>query len=204
MYLMQNPRVQRRAREEMDRVLGQRPGATATENESQEQPPRLPTWEDLPRLHYLKLVLQEVYRSSPLSPLGIPHASLEDDEYRGMFIPRGTVVYQNVWAMTHDRTVYSDPDAFLPERYLPKGSGGGFGSSSSSDGDGDTVIGRGEPFPTGNFGFGRRVCVGRHLAENSLLIIFATILATLDVGPPRGPDGQPRDVDVKLSFRGQV
>ncbi|KAL8377650.1 hypothetical protein RB595_008373 [Gaeumannomyces hyphopodioides] len=202
MYLMQNPRVRRRAQDEIDRVLGERRPGTA-EDEGREQPQRLPTWDDLPRLQYLKLVLQEVYRSSPLSPLGIPHASLEDDEYRGMFIPRGTVVYQNVWAMNHDRTVYSDPDTFLPERYLAKGSVISSSSNSSSD-DVDGALGRGEPFPTGNFGFGRRVCLGRHLAENSLLIIFATILATLDVGPPRGPDGRARDADVKMSFRGQV
>lgn len=124
LYLMQNPDVQRKAQEEIDRVVGR---------------DRLPTWEDTRKLSYVRLVLQETYRMNPLSPLGIPHASIKDDIYDGMFIPKGTIVYQNVWAMTHDPAVYAEPFRFRPERYLPREEGG-----------------NGEPFPVGNFGFGRR------------------------------------------------
>ena len=76
---------------------------------------------------------------NPLSPLGIPHASVADDVYNGMFIPKGTIVYPNVWAMCHDESVYAEPFRFWPERYLPRDQGG-----------------NGEPLPVGNFGFGRR------------------------------------------------
>jgi cytochrome P450 len=124
LYLMQNPEVQRKAQGEIDRAVGK---------------DRLPTWDDIPNLPYLNLVLQETYRMNPLSPLGIPHASVADDEYNGMFIPKGTIVYPNVWAMLHDESVYADPFRFRPERYLPKDQGG-----------------NGEPLPVGNFGFGRR------------------------------------------------
>jgi hypothetical protein len=123
-YLMQNPDVQRKAQHEIDRVVGK---------------DRLPVWDDIPSLPYTNLVLQETYRMNPLSPLGIPHASVSDDVYNGMFIPQGTIVYQNVWAMCHDESVYADPSRFWPERYLPVGKGG-----------------KGEPLPVGNFGFGRR------------------------------------------------
>jgi cytochrome P450 len=124
LYMIQNPEAQRKGQEEMDRVVG-------TE--------RLPTWEDIPKLKYLNLILQECYRMCPLSPLGIPHASSEDDIYNGMFIPKGTIVYQNVWAMHHDEKVYSDPFTFNPERFAPEADGG-----------------KNEPYPVGNFGFGRR------------------------------------------------
>ena len=124
LYLMQNPRVQRKAQEEVDRVVGR---------------DRIPTWDNVPNLPYTNLVLQETYRMNPLSPLGIPHASVADDVYHGMFIPKGTIVYPNVWAMCHDESVYSKPSHFWPERYLPKEQGG-----------------NGEPLPVGNFGFGRR------------------------------------------------
>lgn len=124
LYLIQNPEVQRKAQEEVDCLVGQ---------------DRLPTWDDIPKLPFVNLVLQETYRMNPLSPLGIPHASVADDVYNGMFIPKGTIVYQNVWAMHHDESVYAEPFRFWPERYLSKEHGG-----------------NGEPFPVGNFGFGRR------------------------------------------------
>ncbi|KAK0629570.1 putative O-methylsterigmatocystin oxidoreductase [Bombardia bombarda] len=172
LYLMQNPVVQRRAQDEVDRVIG---------GKSQ----RLPTWEDVPKLTYVNAVLQETYRMNPLSPLGIPHASIVDDVYNGMFIPKGTIVYPNVWAMLHDERVYSDPFEFRPERFL-----------SVKDG------GRGEPLPVGNFGFGRRICIGRNLAENSLLIFLATLLATVDIDWPPGPDGKPTPFEPEWSFKG--
>lgn len=78
-------------------------------------------------------------RIAPLSPLGIPHVNLEDDVYNEMFIPKGSIIYQNVFAMHRDENIYSDPYSFNPDRYIPKEEGG-----------------KGEPFPVGNFGFGRR------------------------------------------------
>ncbi|KAL2146556.1 hypothetical protein VTI28DRAFT_3447 [Corynascus sepedonium] len=172
LYLMQNPEAQRRAQGEIDRVVGHG---------------RLPGWEDVPKLEYTNLILQETYRMNPLSPLGIPHASVADDIYNGMFIPKGTVVYPNVWAMNHDESVYADPFRFWPERYLSKEQGG-----------------NDEPFPVGNFGFGRRICIGRHLAENSLLIVLATMLATLDIDWPLAKDGKPTPFEPEWSFRGQA
>ncbi|KAL2132834.1 hypothetical protein VTI74DRAFT_3233 [Chaetomium olivicolor] len=172
LYLMQNPSVQDKAQAEIDRVVGNH---------------RVPDWDDLPNLHYTNLVLQETYRMNPLSPLGIPHASLADDVYNGMFIPKGTIVYPNVWAMCHDESVYAEPFRFWPERYLPKWQGGNE-----------------EPLPAGNFGFGRRVCIGKHLAENSLLIALATMLATVDIDWPLGEDGKPVPFEPEWSFRGQA
>lgn len=171
LYLMQNPRVQAKAQEEIDRVVG-------TE--------RLPTWDDIPNLLYLNLVLQETYRMNPLSPLGIPHAALDDDVYKGMFIPKGTIVYQNVWSMHHNDEVYADNTTFRPERYLPKDQGG-----------------NAEPLPVGNFGFGRRVCIGRSLAENSLMIILVNIVATMTVEYPMDKDGNRTAFEPEWSFRGQ-
>ncbi|KAK1767239.1 O-methylsterigmatocystin oxidoreductase [Phialemonium atrogriseum] len=172
LYLMQNQDTQRKGQEEVDRVVGK---------------DRLPTWDDIPNLPYMNLILQETYRMNPLSPLGIPHASIADNVYEGMFIPKGTIVYPNVWAMHHDDSVYADPYRFWPERYLPREKGG-----------------NGEPFPVGNFGFGRRICIGRNLAENSLLIQLATMLATVNIDWPPGPDGTPTPFEPEWSFRGQA
>ncbi|TRM65090.1 cytochrome P450 [Schizophyllum amplum] len=153
-----HPEVQRRAQQEIDSVVGA---------------DRLPTFSDRPHLPYLEYVLQESLRWCPVSPLGIPHKSLEDDVYRGMFIPKGSIVYANARAMCHNPSTYSDPEAFDPMRYAPISEGG-----------------RGEPYPVGQFGFGRRICVGRHLADSTLWIIMATILATLGFEKAVGDDGQ--------------
>ncbi|EEA23614.1 hypothetical protein TMatcc_002489 [Talaromyces marneffei ATCC 18224] len=172
LYLMQNPEAQAKAQAELDRVVGS---------------DRLPTWDDIPNLPYLNLILQETYRMNPLSPLGIPHASVSDDVYEGMLIPKGTIIYPNVWGMHHDESFYSEPFKFWPERYLPKDQGG-----------------NGEPYPVGNFGFGRRVCIGRVLAENSLMIVLANMVATLDICYPKGPNGERTPFEPEWSYIGQA
>ncbi|KAJ9144244.1 Cytochrome p450 2c31 [Pleurostoma richardsiae] len=172
LYLMQNPDLLAKAQEEIDRVVGNG---------------RLPTWDDIPNLPYLNLILQETYRMNPLSPLGIPHAAVNDDVYNGMFIPKGTIVYQNVWAMHHNDAVYADPFSFRPERYLPKEEGG-----------------NAEPFPVGNFGFGRRICIGRNLAENSLTIVLANMIATMDIQYPLDAEGKRTPFEPEWSYRGQA
>ncbi|KAI1474523.1 cytochrome P450 [Daldinia eschscholtzii] len=165
--MMLNPEVFAKARAEIDRVVG-------TE--------RLPTFQDRPNLRYIDYLVEEVSRWRPLSPIGIPHKSLEDDVYNGMFIPKGTVVYYNTFAMSRDPNVYKNPEKFNPDRYIPKEEGGD-----------------GEPLLVGPFGFGRRVCVGRHLAQASVWIIMATLIATTDILKPVGPDGKPIEQTIQFS-----
>lgn len=71
---MRNPAVFKKARAEIDRVVG---------------PHRLPSLADRPNLRYLDFIVEETTRWRPLSPIGIPHKSLQDDIYNGMFIPKG-------------------------------------------------------------------------------------------------------------------
>ncbi|KAE8443942.1 hypothetical protein EG329_001252 [Mollisiaceae sp. DMI_Dod_QoI] len=158
LYLILYPDVQRKARAEIDAVTGG---------------DRLPTFEDRPNMTYLEHVIEETTRCVPLSPLGVPHAVLEDDIYEGMLIPKGSVVYANAQAMTHDERVYSDPEIFNPDRYVSKEEGG-----------------LGEPLPEGPFGFGRRVCVGRHLALAGVYIFMSHLLATFELKPITGLDGK--------------
>ncbi|OHE93537.1 cytochrome P450 1A2 [Colletotrichum orchidophilum] len=153
-----HPEVQDKAQRILDEVVGDS---------------RLPTFEDRPRLPYIDYIVQETLRWCPVSPIGVPHRSLEDDVYDGMFIPKGSFVYANARAMTHDERTYSNPEAFDPDRYVPVEQGG-----------------RGEPFPVGQFGFGRRVCVGQHLAEASVWIVVASMLATVKVDRAVGPKGE--------------
>ncbi|EFX00004.1 cytochrome p450 monooxygenase [Grosmannia clavigera kw1407] len=130
LYLMQNPDVQAKAQEEIDRVVG---------NE------RLPTWEDISDLPYMNLVLQETFQ------------------------------------------IYAEPFKFWPERYLANNEGG-----------------NGEPLPVGNFGFGRRVCIGRALAENSLLIVLASMLATMKIEFPLDKNGDRTLFEPEWPYLGQA
>jgi hypothetical protein len=34
-----------------------------------------------------------------MSPLAVPHATIRDDEYKGYFIPKGTIVMGAVWSV---------------------------------------------------------------------------------------------------------
>lgn len=151
-----HPEIQQKAQQSLDEVVGMQ---------------RLPNLEDRKSLPYIECIVQETLRWGPVSPIGVPHRSLEDDVYNDMFIPKGSFVYANARAMTHDSKTYSDPDEFNPDRYIPQTEGGA-----------------GEPFPVGQFGFGRRVCVGKHLAEASVWIVVATVLATMNIEKAVGAD----------------
>jgi len=94
------PEVQRRAQAELDAVVGR---------------DRLPTIADAPRLPYVCAIVEEVHCWRPSVPLGLNHASTEDDWYEGMFIPKGTVRVGNIWHCNHDRAVFGEgADEFRP------------------------------------------------------------------------------------------
>lgn len=76
------PEVQKRAQQELDRVVGSE---------------RLPRWEDEENLPYVRSLIKEVLRWRPVNKFGMPHATSEDDWYEGMFIPKGSVVVLNWW-----------------------------------------------------------------------------------------------------------
>lgn len=60
---------------------------------------RLPTFDDLPNLEYVRAIASETLRWRPVAVLGgTPHASTEDDTYKGMFIPKGSTVIAPLWS----------------------------------------------------------------------------------------------------------
>ena len=71
------PEVQRKAQEELDRVVG---------------PNRLPDFRDYEDLVYIRAIVMEAMRWIVVVPLGVHHRVIRDDEYKGFFIPKGTIV----------------------------------------------------------------------------------------------------------------
>ncbi|KAI0033835.1 cytochrome P450 [Vararia minispora EC-137] len=153
--MMLYPDVQTRAQKELDDIVGR---------------DRLPTFEDRPRLPYVSRVVKESLRWRAVSCLGVPHCTLDDDVYRGAHIPKGTTVLANIAAMQHDPSVYADPYAFDPDRFLP--------SAAKPSG---------EPDPArAAFGFGRRICPGRFFAEDSVWLAVASLLHAFVLADPTG------------------
>lgn len=76
------PEVQEKARVELDAVVG---------------PHRLPDFDDRDALPYVCALIRECMRWHAIVPLGVPHRLIQDDEYRGYLIPKGTLVIANQW-----------------------------------------------------------------------------------------------------------
>ncbi|KAF4473096.1 O-methylsterigmatocystin oxidoreductase [Fusarium albosuccineum] len=143
------PDVQKKAQEEIDRVIGH---------------DRLPTSSDRPSLPYIEATVKEVLRWHPVAPMGLPHTSTEDDICEGYFIPKGSMLFANVWHFTHDPEVYDEPMSFKPERFLET-------EGLETAPDPHMFV----------FGFGRRICPGRILADNALYLNIAQSLAVFDI-----------------------
>lgn len=100
--VIKNPRVQAKAQEELDRVIG---------------PDRILTEADFPNLPYLQCVAKEALRLHPPTPLMLPHKASAAVKLGGYDIPKGSNVLVNVWAIAHDPAVWKDPLGFRPERF---------------------------------------------------------------------------------------
>jgi len=148
--MLKHPEVQKRAHEELDRVI---------------KPGHLPTLEDEEFLPYTTAIVKEVLRWQAVAPIGMPHCSTMEDSYKGYRIPVGSVVIGNTWAIFYDEKKYPGPERFNPDRFM-------------KDGKLDPNVF--DPTPVA-FGFGRRICPGRHIAWSLLWITVASMLATMNI-----------------------
>ncbi|KAJ3884434.1 cytochrome P450, partial [Lentinula edodes] len=126
--MMYHPEVQIKAQKEIDIIL---------------KGERLPLFSDIDSLPYITAIMKEILRFSPVAPLSAPHATNVDDVYNGYFIPAGSVILPNTWAILHDPKSYHDPFTFNPERFL------------KNEKLNPNVL---DPFAV--FGYGRRICPG--------------------------------------------
>ncbi|GAB2221688.1 hypothetical protein Droror1_Dr00012873 [Drosera rotundifolia] len=101
--LIRNPRIQQKAQEELDRVIG---------------PERVMTEADFSSLPYLQAITKEALRLHPPTSLMLPHRANADVKIGGYDIPKGSNVHVNVWAVARDTKVWRDPLEFKPERFF--------------------------------------------------------------------------------------
>lgn len=125
---------------------------------------RLPVSADRENLPYIMAVMKETHRWHPIACLALPHSNTVEDTYASYRIPKGSILLPNTWWFTHDPAVYAEPMKFNPSRFI---------STPTFDAEPDprNVI----------FGFGRRICPGRYIADNALFVTIAQTLAVFDI-----------------------
>lgn len=158
---------------------------------------RLPDFSDVPNLPTVRAVVKETLRWRPVTAGGVPHQLTQDDVYNGFYIPAGTNVHANQWAIHRDAAMYPDPETFNPSRWLDPS----FPTTYK------------EPLTTypnlhnySAFGFGRRICPGQNIAERSLNILIARIAWACDLRKARDGEGKeitPPDYDYTAGFNVQ-
>ena len=101
--LANNPDIQAKAKEEADRVLGD----------------KLPTSENLHELDYINRVLAETMRLYP--PVWLfGRNALEDDTLGNFGIPQGSLVMVPPFVAHRNPKYWPDPERFDPDRHLPE------------------------------------------------------------------------------------
>ncbi len=150
--LSRSPEALRKAQDEVDGVLGS----------------RKPTLDDVPKLKYLRQVVQETLRLYPAGWL-MPRTALEDDVIDGYAIPKGAFLCINIYAVHRDPALWNRPDSFDPER---------FDVSESS-------WPRGQYIP---FGGGPRLCIGDQFGLMNAQLTLAMFLQRFSPRPVAGKE----------------
>lgn len=170
-FLAASPDVQKRAQEELLRVVGE---------------DKSPSFEDEEDLPYIRAMGKEILRIRPPTNIGTPHRATADVIYKDMFIPKGTILSLSQYALQFDPSRYEDPEKFNPDRFLDhKLKAGPYAAHP-------------DPYARDHFSFGagRRICPGMHLAENSLFIVLAKLLWSFNILPPLNEDGSLSEMDL--------
>jgi len=139
--LSQHPAVEAKLHAELDGVLGG----------------RAPVHDDIAKLPYARMVIEEAMRLYPPAPGISGRVALEADEIAGTKIPKGAMVLIAPWIVQRHRKLWAEPDRFDPERFAPERSAGR------------------HRFAYIPFGGGPRICIGMALAMTEAILILATI-----------------------------
>jgi len=152
------PDVQAKAKAEIDGVVGS--GC-------------LPSFTNRPDMPYINATIKEAMRWKPALPMSIARRTSQTDFYQGFYIPKGTIVMPNVWAISMDKRSGIPSEKFAPERFL---------SSHVKQTATDPYLYA--------FGFGRRICPGKYLGDNNLFLLITGIIATVNLSKQKDADGK--------------
>ena len=117
---------------------------------------RVPEFSDLSALPYTDAIVKESMRLYPPA-WSLARTVMSDVELAGYVVPKGANIVMSQWVMHRHPAYFSDPDKFIPERWL---------------GDRQRKLPRFVYFP---FGGGPRQCIGAAFAQMEAAILLATI-----------------------------
>lgn len=117
---------------------------------------RLPTFDDISKLKYLEMVLNESLRLYPPTAL-IGRRAKSADVISGYEIPKGANVLMSPYVMGRLHQLWDSPEEFRPERFSP-----------------EQVAGR-HPMTHTPFGTGPRICLGARMATMEAKVILAMV-----------------------------
>ncbi|KAI3463909.1 hypothetical protein Pfo_020572 [Paulownia fortunei] len=160
--IIRNPKILAQVQQELDLVVGK---------------DRLVAESDLAQLTFLQAVIKENFRFHPSTPLSVPRIAHESCEINGYFIPKGSTLLVNLWAIGRDPNTWVDPLEFRPERFL-------------MGGERPNADVRGNDFEMIPFGAGRRVCAGMGLGIRMVQLLTATLIHAFDFELANGKSTQ--------------
>jgi cytochrome P450 len=139
--LSQHPEEEARLHAELDAVLGG----------------RAPTLEDLPKLGYTRMIIEETMRVYPPAPGLSVREAKEADEVSGFDVSPGLQILISPWILHRHRRLWDEPERFNPMRF----------SKEASE--------KRPRFAYLPFGGGPRVCIGATLALTEATVILAVL-----------------------------
>lgn len=148
--LIRNPHVLKKAREEIDTVVGKE---------------RLVKESDIPNLPYLQAVVKETLRMHPPTPI-FAREAMRSCQVDGYDIPANSKIFISTYAIGRDSQYWENPHVYDPERFLFT--------------DERKVDVRGQYYQLLPFGSGRRSCPGASLALIVIQASLASLVQCFD------------------------
>jgi len=124
----------------------------------------LTTWPD--KLVVTRAVVEEAMRLYPPAPV-ISRTAIAADVLGGVKVPKGSTIIVSPYIVHRHKTLWSEPDYFRPERFMP-----GFRE-------------RIPEFAYLPFGAGPRICIGQRFSQLEAIVVLATLLRSLRFTMPK-------------------
>lgn len=152
LFMITYPDIQRKVQNEIEKVIGSSAPQTGHRK----------------NLPYTDAVIHEIQRYANIVPTNLPHATTQDVNFRGYFLPKGTYVIPLLTSVLFDKAHFKKPKEFYPEHFL--------------DASGSFL--KKEAFIP--FSAGKRSCAGETLVKTELFMFFVRLLQNFTFQAPPG------------------